>query len=123
MEADLLADLKKLVEKHCRTLNDEVSDVSRCLEQLQPDALNEDETAALLQSIVHRMKGSSGTLGFMEISAAAKSLEQGVMALRSSDTTVTAPDILRLRSMGTTLQGLIRAVRPEDSTIYRMKPG
>ena len=85
--------LRALIEKHCATLAEEARAVGACLERRDGPNAPLAEVVAEAVRLVHKIKGSSGSIGFKEVSAVAQSLER---LLRSIDGAGTTPGVADL---------------------------
>ncbi|WGH78439.1 Hpt domain-containing protein [Jannaschia ovalis] len=104
----------ELVERHCDTLRVEFAAVEDAFAELGRGA----ETGALdrLVAATHKIKGSSGTLGFAEISARAARYEH---ALR--DAVAAAPfgsDPHAFRALHDGLARAVAEIHPAQSTLH-----
>lgn len=102
-----------LVSRHCDTLRREAADIAATMPAVRAD---DPGGRASLVASVHKLKGSSGSIGFAEISASAKLMED---VLRGAvGRTFTAAERERLSGLHTTLQDSIARIAPEQSTLF-----
>lgn len=110
--------LHAILERHCTVLPDEVASAG---EKFAEAVLSPTRYRHLVRDvieIVHRINGSSGSLGFRDLSATAAKLEG---ALNKSAQTGTTPDdvqIRRLYGLLEEMRALVAKTQPEDSQIY-----
>lgn len=126
----LSADIRALVIRHIATLCTEASAVDHATATLRearfrapgrpadPGAAStrEDGLAALAER-VHKIKGSSGSLGFRQVSEAARLLEMDLRQIQTAPT-LSATDTARLQDKSRALCRLVAELGPEDSTLY-----
>jgi HPt (histidine-containing phosphotransfer) domain-containing protein len=119
---DVQAEIRKLLVTHCASLKKELEAVDASLVEIT-DPVSMVAKPDLTQSVVliHKIKGSSGSIGFMDISAAAKRLET---ALRSAQDHGTIDDETRWEIIEShaTLSSLIATAQPQDSRLYNIDP-
>lgn len=108
-------ELRALIARHCRTLEQEMKDVRACLAPM-------DDPKAPLEPILregieltHKIKGSSGSIGFAEISAAAERLEH---YLRELGPALKEVECEQAKQHLGELERLVATARPEASTLY-----
>ena len=105
--------VKRLVQRHCATLKDEARSVGDALDSAALGSWSDHAEAAFRAA--HTLKGSSGTLGFDEISAAALRLESALRPLRER---APAPDeAARVSAARGTLMELVERITPEQSRL------
>jgi HPt (histidine-containing phosphotransfer) domain-containing protein len=111
------AELQMLIERHCQTIAGEVAAVSDSLAVLWASGSAE----AIRSSIehAHKIVGSSGSIGFPEVSAAAAALEKALKALPQDDMTPgrRAPITALLEQ----LKVSAAAMAPEKSTLAKLE--
>ena len=104
----------QLVTRHCETLRTEFAEIDRSF-----DAAHRDPDGAGLGPVTasaHKIKGSSGSLGFAEVSARAERLE---VALRRLEGDPGRPGGLEaLRPLRDDLGRAVSEIRPEQSSLY-----
>ena len=113
------AEVRQLLVTHCATLRREIEEVGTILRGLDQGAGTAQESPLLAAAIarVHKIKGSSGSIGFMKVSAAARDLETALRAAARNRSPATAArgDVARNHAA---LADLIATVRPEDSRLF-----
>lgn len=117
----MLEEMRALITKHCSTLVVELEAIRDALDNLGQS--NIDVTAVLAEAVerAHKIKGSSGTIGFPEISAAAAALEYCLRELVHRGGAIEADDRNRILSRYDRLDNLVRSVTPERSTLFNMQ--
>lgn len=117
--------LRALIKRHCVWLHDTMPALRHNLSPLisQGDANNDAVRAAKV--ISHQIKGSSGSVGFREISDAATLLDGHIGQLMQAEITASSQDRQHLDSLCTDLQNIVSLVTPETSALYNFtgKPG
>lgn len=114
----MLEQLSALIEKHCTTLTVELESVRNCLDRLDGSDQPVAEVIAEGIGLAHKIKGSSGSIGFPEISAAAALLERHLRSLAELDETLSPAQRDQVFAHYDGLARLIRQVSPEASTLY-----
>lgn len=112
------SEIQKLLERHCTSLARELEQLELSLAPLSdttPEAMRPILAACFAQ--VHKIKGSSGSIGFMEVSAAAGGLEESLNRARSDGhlDALACQDIVD--HLGA-LSSLVAIIRPEDSRFF-----
>lgn len=110
--------LQTLIEKHCGTLKDYVSQIDTSLARLENETDDHLETLSQALELTHKMCGASGSIGFSEVSLAAARLEEVLNV--SIEATHCEDEFERnhiFRQFGE-LKTLIATLVPEQSTLY-----
>ena len=114
--------LKAILERHCASLVGETTAAgAKFAESVLVPALYE-ELAREATEIVHRINGSSGSLGFHSLSLAASKFED---ALKESILLGAAPDeanIRRMHGLFKEMQKIAEQTRPQESKLYNLDP-
>ncbi len=103
----------ELVTRHCATLRQEGADIDAFLRAAGP-APDGDARAGIVAT-AHKLKGSSGSIGFMRVSALAGDIES--LLRDAGDRPLGHPVSQRLAVLHTELQSNIDAISPEQSTL------
>jgi HPt (histidine-containing phosphotransfer) domain-containing protein len=111
--------LNAIVEKHCETIKGNVGMLGRLLLELSAGCDDPRGTAARAESLTHQLKGSGGTAGFKDISAAAAALDEHLKMLCRE-----RPELIRFgvgeaMRLFAALEGTARDVTPASSTLYK----
>jgi chemotaxis protein histidine kinase CheA len=115
---DMQDQLRALVTKHCETLTVELLEIKTCLDGLgQSDAADADAIAKGFAH-AHKVKGSSGTLGFAEISAAAETLEHCLRDLDRNGAAIGPSERELIFGHYDHLARLISTISPEQSSLF-----
>lgn len=116
--SDIQAKMRELIATHCCNLREEASQVRDALSRLSdPNADFRDAVADGL-SRVHKIKGSSGTIGFSDVSALAQSLEDQLRRLYDAGAEPGARSKAHVLALGDELSARVAIIRPEQSTLY-----
>lgn len=110
--------MRALIETHCETMRHDAETMTDCLSNL--DAARPDRAAILAEGVghAHKIKGSSGSIGFLEISAAAQTLEYHLRALERREIAPDPAEIARAVELGGDLTARIDDATPEQSSLY-----
>lgn len=114
------AQLRELIARHCKTMVAEFNDVLECLDRLDDPALSQSAIIAQGIELAHKIKGSSGSLGFAHISAAAASLEAHLKALAAEETELEQEARGSLQRYLKELEDYVLHVSPEDSALWHV---
>lgn len=113
------AEMRILITRHCETLRLEAEAVRVALERL-----NVPGATGVLESSVqaaHKIKGSSGTIGFLEVSEIAADLEMALRSFAASGQSPRGPALEGLRRHCGELVRAVSILQPEDSRLYDME--
>lgn len=110
--------LTGLIEKHCVWLARTVSSIEAFL--CTADGDDECRSLAVSEalSLTHQITGSSGSVGFGDVSAAAAVLEEHLKMLHLGALALTSSQMFRALALHSDLKRAAEAVRPETSTLY-----
>ena len=112
-------EIMDLVRRHCSTLRQEFQEA-----EARFDALGSGDSTRIeaLTAQAHKIKGTSGTLGFGTVASSAERYEHALRAL--SARRLSGDDVADLRRMHADLGRTIAAVTPEQSSLFqRMSQG
>jgi HPt (histidine-containing phosphotransfer) domain-containing protein len=112
--------LRALIARHCETLRSELRGL-RAVSQRLGDC-PDDAGAAIADGLerAHKLKGSSGSLGYPEISVAAAEFENCLKMLEVATGNAAAMAVRETLSQFVVLEQLIVSVSPERSTLYNV---
>ena len=110
--------LRALIERHCLTLVSEAAAVRACLARLADPAADRAAVVAEGTGLAHKIKGSSGSIGFGEISQAAQALEFYLRELARLEGALDEAQVGRAIGLGRDLEARTAAIRPENSALY-----
>ena len=113
------AEILQLLERHCQTLRTEIDELAGRLAWV--DGESGPDGARLAEDIarVHKIKGSSGSIGFSDVSTAARDLEFALrkVAEKGAGNPSTRQEI---RQCLTAFAEKIADTRPEHSRLYAL---
>jgi chemotaxis protein histidine kinase CheA len=115
---DMQDQLRALVTKHCETLAVELLEIETCLDGLGQPGVADADAIANGFAHAHKVKGSSGSLGFAEISTAAETLEHCLRDLASNGAAIGPSEREQIFGHYDRLARLIDAIKPEQSTLF-----
>lgn len=106
-------ELMPLIERHCGTIRAEANEIRTCIRDLRSE-LDHDQVQRTIY-LVHKIKGGTGSLGFLSLSEAAHNLEY---ALRDLDEVNDhEPALANIRQLSIALQQHIFEMKPEKSNL------
>jgi len=113
------AHLNSLLEKHCKTIKSSVGAVGQLLEEIS-DGTTADPLASVeaAEAIAHQLKGSSGTAGFHDISAAATDLDDYLKVLCRTERHAVTGGIGEAVRLYNELAGVARNTTPAQSSLF-----
>ena len=110
--------LLALLERHCASLDDEIGTIES---KLAPPNLKDDRWREALNEIaelVHKINGSSGSLGFLCLSQAAARLEDALNDLTRAEQAPQETDILHACRLFDVLREAAQSAAPEHSRLF-----
>ncbi|MGI9419316.1 MAG: Hpt domain-containing protein [Geminicoccaceae bacterium] len=110
--------IRALVQGHCDRLPDHVDEIGGKLSRLVNAETDHAAHLGDLIELTHKLNGSSGSIGFRDVGAAAAALEEHLTELAQSQTKPEAPDLARILVLFNALERLASQATPEDSTLY-----
>lgn len=112
--------LNLLIEKHCASIKNSVSELGDLLNKVQDAASSAPlETVREAEALAHQLKGSTGTAGFREVSGAATALDDHLKVLcRTSPENITQEMGEAMQLFGQ-LSAIVTAITPSSSTLYK----
>lgn len=109
-------ELRELIRQHSVALGAEASQLAEEIGAISharmPDALEAVRRRA------HQIKGSSGMIGFDEVSACAGRIEQLAKGLSNATGEPAFSEIAVLREVATQLQDIVASISPEMSSLH-----
>jgi len=110
--------LRALIERHCVTLREHVDAVGRNLRRSFGPPEGDLDALAEAESLAHQLKGSSGSIGFSQVSAAATTLDDHLKTLCALGGRMNEAQRARLFELYDELRTIAEAISPEKSTLY-----
>jgi HPt (histidine-containing phosphotransfer) domain-containing protein len=112
--------LRAILERHCASLPGEIdSALAKFMEAVLVPA-RYGELAQEATQIVHRINGSSGSLGFSALSAAARLLEDALNESLLAGMPPGEAEIRMLHGLMSDMQKIGERTRPEDSRLFEL---
>jgi len=112
--------LRALLTKHCRTINELVEKIAGLSAQLSDASGNPTTLVAEIREIAHQVKGSSGSIGFPDISVAAAELDSQLRHLIEAGNHLDSSDWQTSLFLISELQRLAKDATPERSSLYNV---
>lgn len=114
----MIEQLRALIARHCETLTNELSEIEASLNKLEHgDAPVLDVLREGIEKS-HKVKGSSGTIGFAEISDLAAELEAFLRLQAGKSGAMTSADHVQINAKFQRLSQAIEQVSPEQSSLF-----
>jgi HPt (histidine-containing phosphotransfer) domain-containing protein len=112
--------LRALIERHCVTIREYVDAIGQLLTRISEPSSSRPEALTEAESLAHQLKGSSGSIGFPDVSTAATALDNHLKYLCASDGTMTEEEQAKLLDLYGELRRISAGISPESSTLYGM---
>nr|WP_321462122.1 Hpt domain-containing protein [uncultured Cohaesibacter sp.] len=118
----MIDQLRSLVARHCESLKRDMAGLEKDIDAIgsEPELSAAQIECAIAKT--HKVKGSSGTIGFQDVSESAAALEQALKGLLPLSAAL--PDEERLGQISDTfarLADLVASLKPEQSRLYDMQ--
>lgn len=110
--------VRALIQGHCDGLGDHVDEIGGKLSQLVNAGTDHAARLGDLIALTHKLNGSSGSIGFRTVGAAAAALEEHLAELALSGIKPEAPELAHALVLFNTLQRVCAQTTPTDSTLY-----
>ena len=113
-------ELRSILSRHCASLPGEIESAAGAFAEavLRRDAYNALTCKAI--EIVHKINGSSGTLGFGRLSAAARQFEDALIESRMAEAEPDEGQVQALYGLLDELKVIAGRTVPEDSSLYQL---
>ena len=112
--------LRALIARHCEALRADLVTFETALTTLADEPEPDTDRLAACIATAHRLKGTSGTVGFDAISTAARDLEMLLRSIESGALAFDGPAREMLSARFETLKALAIAAHPEQSRLYNI---
>lgn len=109
--------LRVILKRYCMNLFDQIEMLDQLMSQTCGIGAQSSAQIAEAQNITHQMKGTSGTMGFPDIAAAASALDDGLKLLAKRDR-VSQPQLQVSKELFARLRKIASQVTPQASTLY-----
>ena len=110
--------LLAILARHCASLTTEIPLIGTKFSQAMLAGDRYEELARETVELVHKVTGSSGSLGFRELSSAARDFEEALNESAKSDHAPDEPGIRELHRLFSQMQTLADQTKPEDSPLF-----
>ena len=110
--------VRALVAGHCERLPTHVEEIGGKLSRFVNAEANHEAHLDELIALVHKLNGSSGSIGFRAVGAAAAALEDHLSELDLSGACPEATDLAKALVLFNALERTASETRPDDSTLY-----
>jgi chemotaxis protein histidine kinase CheA len=104
--------------KHCTTINSQVDTIQRSLHEVCGSRADQAESIKNALEIAHQIKGTSGSMGYSDVSAAATRLELCLKGLKTPGGRVSSVQLEAALVLLGALQQIARSTTPEMSPLY-----
>ena len=110
--------LQALLARHCESLTTEIPLIGAKFSQAVLTRGRYGELARETAEMVHKVNGSSGSLGFRELSSAARNFEEALNESAKSDNAPEESGIRELHHLFSQMQTIAEQTRLEDSPLF-----
>lgn len=115
----VLDKLRSLIKVHCVTIKDSVSELEASLSGLYGQADRQSEfIIEEARGLTHQLKGSSGSIGFRDVSNAAAILDDYLKSISGMDRKLNDSELQRIFHMLGKLKRVTATISPEHSSLY-----
>lgn len=108
-----------LIERGRASLLTQVSAVGRLLRECPVEGANVGDIAEA-QSLTHQIKGTSGSIGFMELASAATALDKELQTLLKQSAHVEKNNLHTSQALLARLESIAAITYCKNSTLYEM---
>ena len=112
-----LCEVRELISGYCPTLNAEIAELGSILQRIDAARSDWKTTLADAYEVAHRIKGSTGMIGFSQVSIEARSLELKLRELASAQL-LASEACAELNALFISLKSMAASLRPEDSDLF-----
>ena len=109
--------LRDLLKRHCASLLDQVEILDKLISQNYGASAQSSAPIAKAQNITHQIKGTSGSMGFLEISCVASKLDDKLKLLAKQDS-ISQLQLRSPRELLVRLRKIAGQATPQKSTLY-----
>lgn len=106
--------VRQIIAEHCDWLSEQVKVLATNIAALPAQEDDDVKAAERAVELAHQVKGSCGTLGFLDVSEAAADLEAHLKTVVKDP----GSDVRRTTALFERLRHAIDSVEPEHSTLY-----
>lgn len=112
------SELRALIERHRETVAQKVTTLGRLLTRLDDPGANPLAAIGEARDLAHQVAGSSGSIGFVRLSAAAETLENRLKSLEAAAVRPDRTERERLFALFGELGRITERTAPRDSHLY-----
>lgn len=112
--------LRALLRRHHGTIVEQAEAVARHFSEGLQDESSMPQHVTCILEIAHQIKGSSGSMGFREVSTAAAALETQLKALRGAGSAVGREEMRAVEGLINDFKRLASEAVPERSALYNV---
>lgn len=110
--------LNQLIEKHCETVKRSAEALGAILMRVEDGSMPPRAGIEEAEALAHQLKGSSGTIGFHQISRAAAALDDHLKTLCAAQDTVIIAGMGKAAALFVELAHAANTARPRSSALY-----
>lgn len=110
--------IRALLQRHCTTIKAQVEEVEAALSGVVTSEDHQAASIRVAQGLTHQIKGTSGSMGYRETSAAAATLDQTLKALLTDTGSISPAQLQHALDLLRDLQRHARNASPEASSLY-----
>jgi len=110
--------LQALLTRHCTSLAANITSIGAKFSQAMLAGEHYRELTNETAELVHLVNGSSGSLGFRELSSVAQTFEEALNESAEFDVAPSEAEILGLHSLFSEMQRIAEQTKPEDSHLF-----
>ena len=110
--------LRALISRHCAWLTGQVSDIAAALGTLQARPGKSRDALRRAIELTHQISGTSGSMGFAEVSEAASDLEYHLLDVETRGLSVDGSEMTRILALFVALETVSSGLRAERSSLY-----
>ena len=110
--------LRALISRHCAWLTGQISDIAAALGALEAGSGAPRDVLRQAIELTHQISGTSGSMGFAEVSEAASDLEYHLLDVETRGLAIDASEIARILALFVALETVSSGLRAERSSLY-----
>jgi HPt (histidine-containing phosphotransfer) domain-containing protein len=112
--------LRALLTRHCASINADVDMIARSLSQVLNPNANQSASIRKALEVVHQIKGTSGSMGYPALSAAAERLEGCLKGVEPQAGQISEGDLQPVMIYLRALEQQAQRTTPEVSPLYNV---
>lgn len=110
--------LRDLLLRHCATIRNQVAEIGLQLEQISEPHTDQLASIKSILGIAHQIRGTSGSMGFQDVSALAAALEGSLRGLEVGPSPLADERLQPAFELLQRLRDLARDTTPDMSPLY-----